>query len=196
MGTLKSCTTCYYRNSICEQCAYCSKWEANYLAPKLVQHNCRTCAHNRGICRTCYCNTNWRDVYSSDDALRLENGSDAMAAARERGCYTCGRLDDGTSSDPVSGCKGCMSNLKNWKPKGGNPMPTVIPAPSAPKPSHYVGLDPDVIAFCLANDIGFCEGNVIKYVCRWKDKGHVADLRKARDYLDRLIRQQTEHDHA
>ena len=120
-----------------------------------------------------------------------------MDAPEERSCYTCGRLSDGTAGCPVCGCLGCIRNLKNWKPKGKDPMPTVIPVPSAPKPSHYAGLDPDVIAFCLANGIGFCEGNVIKYVCRWKDKGHVADLRKAREYIDRLIRDATkEHDHA
>lgn len=120
-----------------------------------------------------------------------------MDTPEKRSCHTCGRLSDGTSSDPVCGCLGCMRNLKNRKPKGKTPMPTVVPDRwHTARPSHYAGLNPDVIAFCLANGIGFCEGNVIKYVCRWKDKGHVTDLRKARDYLDRLIRRQTEHDHA
>jgi hypothetical protein len=35
---------------------------------------------------------------------------------------------------------------------------------------------------------GFYWGNVIKYVARWKDKGGVEDLRKAQDYLGRLIK--------
>lgn len=30
-------------------------------------------------------------------------------------------------------------------------------------------------------------GNVIKYICRWKDKNGLEDLKKARWYLDRLI---------
>ena len=54
-------------------------------------------------------------------------------------------------------------------------------------PSHYKS-DNDVIQFCLDNNIGFCEGNVIKYVRRWKDKGGVEDLFKAREYIDRLIK--------
>lgn len=122
-----------------------------------------------------------------------------MDATEKRSCYTCGRLSDGTAGCPVCGCAGCrLYDLKNWKPKGKNIMPTVVPDRwNTARPSHYAGLDPDVIAFCLANGIGFCEGNVIKYVCRWKDKGHVADLRKAREYIDRLIRDATkEHDHA
>ena len=34
---------------------------------------------------------------------------------------------------------------------------------------------------------GFLQGNAIKYLARWKDKGGVEDLRKARHYLDKLI---------
>ena len=45
----------------------------------------------------------------------------------------------------------------------------------------------DVIDFCLHNGIPYAEGNIIKYVCRWRRKGGIADLEKARDYLDRLI---------
>jgi len=41
--------------------------------------------------------------------------------------------------------------------------------------------------FIAANDIGFFEGNVIKYVTRWRDKAGVDDLKKARHYLDKLI---------
>ena len=38
----------------------------------------------------------------------------------------------------------------------------------------------DAFAFFLA-------GNVLKYVCRWRDKNGVADLVKARHCLERLI---------
>jgi hypothetical protein len=34
---------------------------------------------------------------------------------------------------------------------------------------------------------GFYWGNVIKYVARWKDKNGLEDLKKAHDYLERLI---------
>jgi hypothetical protein len=34
---------------------------------------------------------------------------------------------------------------------------------------------------------GFLRGNAIKYLVRYKDKGGVEDLRKARHYLDKLI---------
>ena len=34
----------------------------------------------------------------------------------------------------------------------------------------------------------FCTGNVIKYVWRWKEKEQIDSLRKARWYLDHLIK--------
>jgi hypothetical protein len=57
---------------------------------------------------------------------------------------------------------------------------------SVTNPFHYKS-DNDVIKFCMDNNIGFCEGNVIKYVRRWKEKNGVEDLLKAREYIDRLI---------
>ena len=41
--------------------------------------------------------------------------------------------------------------------------------------------------YIVANNLGYLEGNVVKYVSRWKDKGGVEDLKKARHYLDKLI---------
>ena len=41
--------------------------------------------------------------------------------------------------------------------------------------------------FIIANNLGYLEGNIIKYVSRWKDKGGVEDLKKAQHYLQKLI---------
>jgi hypothetical protein len=53
--------------------------------------------------------------------------------------------------------------------------------------NHYDKMKIQPIAFIVDNDIPFIEGNIIKYVCRWKDKGGVEDLKKAKHYLDILI---------
>jgi hypothetical protein len=53
--------------------------------------------------------------------------------------------------------------------------------------SHYVKMRIQPAEYIIKNGIGFCEGNVIKYVSRWRDKGGVEDLRKARHYIDMLI---------
>ena len=41
--------------------------------------------------------------------------------------------------------------------------------------------------FILANNLSFLEGNIIKYICRYKEKGGVQDLYKADHYLKKLI---------
>lgn len=61
-------------------------------------------------------------------------------------------------------------------------------------PSHYMshtGLETiDVIeafTFGLTGMDAVCTANVIKYICRWKLKNGVEDLKKAQWYLNRLI---------
>lgn len=39
---------------------------------------------------------------------------------------------------------------------------------------------------------GFLQGNAIKYLARWKDKGGVEDLQKAQHYIQKLIESETE----
>jgi hypothetical protein len=41
--------------------------------------------------------------------------------------------------------------------------------------------------FIIENDLGYLEGNIIKYVSRYKKKGGMADLLKAQHYLQKLI---------
>ena len=53
--------------------------------------------------------------------------------------------------------------------------------------SHYKDLKIQPVEFIHANGIGFFEGNVIKYVTRWRAKNGVEDLKKAKHYIDLLI---------
>lgn len=41
--------------------------------------------------------------------------------------------------------------------------------------------------YIAANNLGYFEGNIVKYVSRWREKAGVQDLMKARHYLDKLI---------
>lgn len=52
---------------------------------------------------------------------------------------------------------------------------------------HYVKLAVQPAEYIMKNKLGFAEGNVIKYVSRWRDKGGIDDLRKARHYINLLI---------
>lgn len=53
--------------------------------------------------------------------------------------------------------------------------------------NHYKGKGIQPIEYILANNLGFCEGNVVKYITRWKDKGGIEDLKKIKHYCDFLI---------
>ena len=53
--------------------------------------------------------------------------------------------------------------------------------------NHYKNMKIQPIDYIQANDLGFCAGNVVKYVSRYQSKNGVEDLRKARHYIDLLI---------
>lgn len=52
--------------------------------------------------------------------------------------------------------------------------------------NHYK-LPIQPVEYIHANGIGYFEGNVIKYVTRWKNKNGIQDLEKAIHYLQLLI---------
>ena len=52
---------------------------------------------------------------------------------------------------------------------------------------HYKKLAIQPVEYIHANKLGFVEGSVIKYVTRWRDKGGIRDLEKAKHFLDLLI---------
>jgi len=53
--------------------------------------------------------------------------------------------------------------------------------------AHYATKAIQPWDFIIANNLGYLEGNIVKYVSRWKDKGGVEDLKKAQHYLQKLI---------
>jgi hypothetical protein len=53
--------------------------------------------------------------------------------------------------------------------------------------NHYKKYKIQPVEFIIKNNIGFVEGNIIKYVLRFKEKGGVSDLEKAKHYIELLI---------
>ena len=53
--------------------------------------------------------------------------------------------------------------------------------------THYKNKAIQPWDYIASNNIGYLEGNVVKYVSRWKEKGGVQDLEKAMHYLTKLI---------
>ena len=53
--------------------------------------------------------------------------------------------------------------------------------------SHYLDMIIQPTEFIHKNGLSFIQGNIIKYVCRYKSKGGIEDLNKAKHYIDLLI---------
>ncbi len=118
-----------------------------------------------------------------------------------RGCGTCCYCHYSGATEPCAKCL-ATDGYSEW-------VPMRIPSKSAPKQAkpvhtattaseqnpldiqvagdHYKKLKIQPVEYIHANGIPFIEGNVIKYVTRWRDKGGVKDLEKARHFLDLLI---------
>ena len=52
--------------------------------------------------------------------------------------------------------------------------------------NHYKKFTIQPIEFITKNNLPFIEGNIIKYICRWKDKGGKSDLDKVIHYVELL----------
>jgi len=61
------------------------------------------------------------------------------------------------------------------------------PYDAVENPPHYAQYAIQPIVFIMANKLGYCEGNVVKYISRWRMKDGIQDLKKARNYIDILI---------
>jgi hypothetical protein len=64
---------------------------------------------------------------------------------------------------------------------GGNPFKSQVGG------EHYLGFKIQPAYFCIVNNLTAAESHVIKYVCRWRNKGGIRDLEKARHWLEMLI---------
>jgi hypothetical protein len=61
-------------------------------------------------------------------------------------------------------------------------------------PSHYKQGNIEVIDFILDQKLTYVEGNIIKYVSRYKTKNGLEDLKKAQWYLHKLMLEMTKDD--
>lgn len=74
----------------------------------------------------------------------------------------------------------------------GGTEPAPAPEPTAPSQtqvggSHYTSMAIQPMEYIMANGIPFAEGNVIKYVSRWRKKNGLQDLEKAAHALAIVI---------
>jgi hypothetical protein len=58
---------------------------------------------------------------------------------------------------------------------------------------HYKDMPIQPVQYIHANALGYFEGNVVEYISRWRKKGGVADLEKAKHYVELLIELETKN---
>ena len=53
--------------------------------------------------------------------------------------------------------------------------------------SHYKTMKIQPVEYILANQLGWCEGNIVKYITRHKQKGERKDIEKVIHYAQILL---------
>lgn len=70
---------------------------------------------------------------------------------------------------------------------------------NAINPSHYQGNNIECIDYIIEvlgeeGTIAYCQGNVTKYLHRWKMKNGLEDLKKAQWYINKMVELETKRD--
>lgn len=91
----------------------------------------------------------------------------------------CGELDN------IDYCDICPADPFN--PKTLTFVDGPCPSDTQVGGDHYAKNKIQPIDFILANELGWCEANAVKYLTRWKNKNGLEDLRKAKHYIELLI---------
>lgn len=60
--------------------------------------------------------------------------------------------------------------------------------------NHYKKCSIQPIEYIHANNLPFIEGNVVKYITRWRDKNGIEDLKKVIHYVELLIELETRNE--
>lgn len=75
---------------------------------------------------------------------------------------------------------------------------STVPIDNVNHPSHYMsstGLETIDVIEAFTSDLtgmdAVCTANIIKYICRWKHKNGIEDLKKAQWYLNKLIEKES-----
>ena len=110
----------------------------------------------------------------------------------------CRDLDPDTGNVYENGCSantgfertapGVWSNgISELTEIGAPTTATVSPWETQEGGGHYKGLAIQPMEYSMANGLDACQHTVIKYVTRFRDKGGIEDLKKARHTIDMLI---------
>jgi hypothetical protein len=83
-----------------------------------------------------------------------------------------------------------LDGVTHWMPLPEEPGEEMTAINEQVGGNHYKDMAIQPIEYILKNGLGYCEGNVIKYISRYQFKNGVEDLKKAKHYIDLLIEAQ------
>lgn len=137
-----------------------------------------------GLCRKC--RKKPASPSPKDGRMCVDCGAELTPRARGQRCTRC-RVRFNRKKHEERGTKGAPS-LRGRRLKRSPDSGAGVKADIVNHPPHYNRGQIEVAAFIADQQMGFLDGNVIKYVARYRHKGQpVEDLKKARWYLDKLI---------
>jgi hypothetical protein len=100
-----------------------------------------------------------------------------------RSCNNCKSEKLNEFANPCLTCKG----YSHWEPKADIELLEKTALDSQQGGNHYKDKAIQPIVYIHANNLGFCEGNVVKYITRHKDKNGAEDIRKVIHYCELLL---------
>ena len=93
-------------------------------------------------------------------------------------CSTC--KNQRIVNDPCGTCEWLDEGYSNWQPMS-------VALTKQEGGQHYKDKAIQPIVYIHANNLGFCEGNVVKYITRHKEKNGAEDIRKVIHYCELLL---------
>lgn len=122
-------------------------------------------------------------------------------------CPNCHSLNTVPGEFPLGAMVKCMSceqhhayTPQGWGPSEADPgqertaVPTTSPLDHQEGGTHYKDFKIQPVEYIHANNLPFIEGNIVKYITRWKAKGGIADIRKVIHYAELLIELETDNE--
>lgn len=105
-------------------------------------------------------------------------------------CMTCGAFFGSQLYTASANCDECKGDkvIDNKKPK---PKITGLsdnsPLDKQVGGDHYKNMVIQPLEYTHKNNLNFCQGNIVKYVTRYKNKNGIEDLKKVIHYTELLI---------
>ncbi len=168
-----------------------------------MDKNCKTCFFDEALVDSIVCDSCIRGGGDSlsplhwvaidflknvpDDEYSIE-GEGVMSWVAEqlleRGVSDSSRHASNQARDAAASASAAASSVCGVQSKPHKPESALDKQVSG---DHYKALKIQPIEFLHANNIPFAEGCAIKYLCRWRDKGGIKDLEKAKHFIELLI---------